>query len=277
MDKKQTAKQFTDTILNDDQNQNGEMEIDLVDLFFYLQAKLRWIVLFFIAGAIISGLITVFLITPKYSASAKLYMVSASSDTLVNLTDLNLGTSLSADYQEVVKIRPIFEDVIKELDLPYTYEQLLGMTSISVVNNTRILTIKVTSTSPEEAAEIANALAKDAESQVPKLMDTSKPHIIEPAIVPIHRSSPSYSKNIIIGALVGLVVIVSILTAMFVMDDTFNSAEDVEKMFGVMPLTTIPESDIGILSEFLEHDRDNKKGLAKIIDRKSRKRHKKKK
>ena len=247
--------------------QNKGTEIDLIELFFYFQSKLEWIILFFITGAVVSGLITFFFITPMYTASAKLYMVSASSDTLVNLTDLNLGTSLSADYQEVIKIRPIFEDVIKELELPYTYEEIQSMTSVSVVNNTRILTIKVTSPDPNEAEKIANAIAKDAESQVPRLMDTSKPHIIEPAIVPQRKSSPSYSKNIVVGALAGLLIICGILTVMFVMDDTFNSAEDVEKMFGIMPLTTIPESDIGILSEVHEHDGEEKKGIKRFIKR----------
>ena len=263
MEKKKTVGDTADTILIKEQNK--KTEIDLVELFFYLETKLKWIALFFAAGAVISGLITFFLITPMYSATAKLYMVSASSDTLVNLTDLNLGTSLSADYQEVIKIRPIFEDVIDELELPYSYEQLRDMTSITVVNNTRILSIKVTSPDPKEAMEIANAMAKDAENQVPKLMDTSKPHIIEPAIVPEKKSSPSYSKNIVIGALIGLVIILTILTTMFVMDDTFNSAEDVEKMFGIMPLTTIPESDIGSLSEILEHEGKKKKGLVGLL------------
>ena len=243
------------------EEQKQDVEIDLVDLFFYFQSKLAIIIAAFVVGAVAAGLITFFFITPKFTASAKLYMVSASSDTLVNLTDLNLGTSLSADYEEVVKIRPIFEDVIKKLDLPYTYEELLRMTTISVVKNTRILTIKVTSTDPDEAYEIANAMAKAAESQVPRLMDTSRPHIIEPAIVPIKKSSPSYSKNIIVGALIGLFIVLGILTAAFVMDDTFNSAEDVEKMFGIMPLTTIPESDIGSLNEFLEHEGRNKKSI----------------
>lgn len=262
---KTTEKQLPGAINSNEkiviEEQKQDVEIDLVDLFFYFQSKLAIIIAAFVVGAVAAGLITFFFITPKFTATAKLYMVSASSDTLVNLTDLNLGTSLSADYEEVVKIRPIFEDVIKKLDLPYTYEELLRMTTISVVKNTRILTIKVTSTDPDEAYEIANAMAKAAESQVPRLMDTSKPHIIEPAIVPIKKSSPSYSKNIIVGALIGLFIVLGILTAAFVMDDTFNSAEDVEKMFGIMPLTTIPESDIGSLNEFLEHESRNKKRI----------------
>ena len=110
-------------------------------------------------GAVIAGLITYFLITPKYTATSKLYMVSASSDSIVNLSDLNLGTSLTDDYVELLKIRPIFEEIIKELDLDYTYDELLSMTSIASLNKTRLLGITVESTDPVEARDIANALA----------------------------------------------------------------------------------------------------------------------
>ena len=72
-------------------------EIDLVDLFYYLRHKLVWLILSVILGGIIAGAISYYLITPKYEATAKVYMVSASSDSLINLSDLNLGTSLSED------------------------------------------------------------------------------------------------------------------------------------------------------------------------------------
>ena len=99
------------------QNQNEETEIDLLELFYYLKAKIAWLIAAFAVGAVIAGLITYFLITPKYQATSKVYMVSASSDSIVNLADLNLGTSLSDDYVELLKVRPIFEEIIEELQL----------------------------------------------------------------------------------------------------------------------------------------------------------------
>ena len=109
--------QQTDKIKTLSNANEEETEIDLLELFYYLKAKLVWLISFFVIGAVIAGLITYFLITPKYTATSKLYMVSASSDSIVNLSDLNLGTSLTDDYVELLKIRPIFEEIIKELDL----------------------------------------------------------------------------------------------------------------------------------------------------------------
>ena len=231
-----------------------ETEIDLLELFYYLKAKLVWLISFFVIGAVIAGLITYFLITPKYTATSKLYMVSASSDSIVNLSDLNLGTSLTDDYVELLKIRPIFEEIIKELDLDYTYDELLSMTSIASLNKTRLLGITVESTDPVEARDIANALANKAVSYVPEVMETATPNIAELAITPKFKSSPSLPKNTIIGALLGLVLAAGVCTVRFLMDDTFKSAEDVEKTFGVMPLTIIPEGNLEGIDDKAEQE-----------------------
>lgn len=219
-------------------------EIDLADLFSFYFSKILWIIIAFVIGAVIAGAITKFAITPKYTATSTMYMVSSSTGSVVDLSDLNLGTSLSSDYVELIKTRPIVEGVIKSLELDYTYEDVLKMMSLNVVTGTRIIKISVTSPVPEEAMNIANELARKAELQLPTLMDTPKPNIAEKAILPTVKSSPSLTKNVLIGAIICLVIMLIILTAMYLQDDTLKTAEDVEKYFGVMPLTTIPEGNL---------------------------------
>ena len=222
----------------------SEIEIDLLDLLAYYQTKIVLILSAFIIGALIAGLVTHFLITPKYTATSTMYMVSSSNDSVVDLSDLNIGTTLSEDYVELIKTRPIIEGVAEDLDLDYTYEQIMGMLNLSVVTNTRIIKISVTSEDREEACEMANAIAVKAETVLPKLMDAPKPNIAEKAIVPERKSSPSLSKNTLIGGLLLMLLVLAVLTVIYLMDDTIKNADDVEKNFGVMPLTTIPEGKI---------------------------------
>lgn len=251
--------------------ENEELEIDLIELFGHFMGKLRWVVGAFIIGALIAGLLTMFVITPKYTATAKMYMVNSSSQSVVDLTDLNIGQSLSGDYVELLKTRPIVEGVIEEQNLQYSYNQLVSMVSLSIINETRIVQIDVTSTDPREAMEIANSLADKGVSELPKLMETPKPHIAEYAIVPVNQSSPSLTKNVMIGALLALLIMLGILTVQFLTDDTFKSAEDIEREFGVMPITVIPEGKIEGL------DPDDDKGKTKTKKSKSKKRGKAKK
>ena len=141
-------------------------------------------------------------------------------------------------------MRPVLEEVIEEEELPYTYEQLRNMITISTINDTRILQISATSTSPNEAMTIANALADKATEEIPVLMDTTKPNIAERAIVPTQKSSPSMQRNTLLGGLIGFLIVAAILTVFFLMDDTMSTAEDVQKKLGIMPLTIIPESEM---------------------------------
>ena len=118
------------------------------------------------------------------------------------------------------------------------------MLSMSTVSDTRIIAIRATSKDPEEAMNIANALADKGVKELPKLMETPQPHIAEYAIIPINPSSPSLTKNIMIGALIGMIIMLGIFTIQFMLDDTFKTADDIEREFGVIPLTVIPEGKI---------------------------------
>lgn len=233
--------------MNDNLNRplaDDATEIDLLDLLSYYLAKWPYILMGLLVGAVIAGCYTFFMVTPKYTATSKLYMVSSSNDSVVDLTDLNIGTSLSSDYAELLKVRPILEGIIEEENLNYDYTQLSKMIKLTSVGDTRILQIDVESPSPKEAMTIANALADKAESEIPRLMDTSKPNIAEYAIQPDKKSSPSLTKNTLIGALLGMVLLLIILTVPYLMDDSINSSDDIESLFGVLPLTVIPEGKL---------------------------------
>ena len=58
----------------------------------------------------------------------------------------------------------------------------------------------------------------------------------------------------IIGAAVGMILVLVILTFFYVTDDTMKTAEDVEKEFGIMPLTVIPEGNVASISDEKEKE-----------------------
>ena len=244
------------SVLPAEVNEEMDDELDLADLFGFYMSRLPLLIIAVVVGALVAGLITRFLIPNKYTATSRMYMVSASSDAVVNLSDLNLGTSISNDYVELMKTRPIIEDVIDKLELPYEYEQLVKMVGLSVVNNTRIVKIDVTSKSPEEAMSIANQLARTAKVQLPKVMDAPSPTIAEDAVLPRVKSSPSLSRNVLIGALLCLLAVLAVLTVIYLQDDTVKSSEDVEKEFGIMPLSVIPE---GVIEGLKDPEVQNRK------------------
>lgn len=220
-------------------------EVDLVEVFYLLWGHWWQILLSLIAGAALTFAGTYFLITPQYEASARIYIVSASNDSVVNLSDLQVGSSLTADYQELLLSRPLLQDVITNLGLTMGYQSLEQMISITNTTDTRILRILVTSPDPQQAADIANELVNQASIYLPNVMETDPPNLVESAIVPNQASSPSYSRNTVLGALLGAILCCSVLLIRYLMNDTFVTPDDVARYFGIQPLATIPEGDLG--------------------------------
>lgn len=225
--------------------QEAEDTIDLVEVFYLFWGHLWQIILCLLLGAALAFSYTYFLVTPLYQASAKIYIVSASNDSVVNLSDLQIGASLTADYQELLLSRPLLQDVINNLSLDMDYKALEGMISITNTTDTRILKILVTSPDPQESADIANELVNQANIYLPNIMETDTPNLVESAIAPASKSSPSYSKNTLLGGLAGVVLCCAVLLVRFLMNDTFVTPDDIAKYFGVQPLATIPEGDLG--------------------------------
>ena len=114
---------------------------------------------------------------------------------------------------------------------------------ISIVNpsQTRIIHITATTEDPKLSADIANEVARLSVSWLPEIMESNKPNLIQDAIVPTEKSSPSYKKNVAIGVLAGAVLCYGFFVVRHLLDDTIKSADDMEKYFGVVPLTSIPE------------------------------------
>ena len=233
-------------------NPRDEDVIDLVEVFYLLLDHWWQIFLCLVLGAGIAFGVTKFLMTPLYEATSSIYIVSASNNSVVDLTDLQIGAQLTADYQELLLSRPLLEDVIKNLELmdaegekPMSTRALANMIQITNATDTRILDITVTSPDPRQAEDIANELVEQACIYLPQIMETDEPNLVESAIPPTEKSSPSTARNVVLGGMLGAILCCGVLLVRYLMNDTFVTPDDIEKYFGVQPLATIPETKMG--------------------------------
>lgn len=241
-----------------------EMEIDLLDLAYVLLDKIHYIILCLLAGAVLLNAVSFFCIRPTYQATAKMYVVSASNDSVVDLTDLNIGTSLTSDYEQLMLSYPVLDQVIDELDLDMETEELEQMITLENPQDTRILNVTATSTDPVEAMNIANKLTEVSVEYLPETMSTNPPNIAQQAQLPDEKAAPSYARYTLIGALLGAILYCAYLTVRYLLDDTIRTSEDMEKYFGVVPLTSIPDSDIFEELEKREEKEDSVKNKKRI-------------
>lgn len=220
---------------------NGEeMQIDLREIFYALKKRLLVIAAAFLAGAVIAAAYTRFFVTPLYSSTAKILVLSKET-TLTSIADLQFGSQLASDYSVLLTSRPVLQETIDNLGLDMGYGGLLA--NISVVNpsDTRILNVSVTNPDPELAKTIVNELAEVSADYIGEKMEVVPPKIIEEGIVSSAPISPNKTKNIAVGALAGLAIAAGLIALRTVMSDTIRSEDDIEKYLGLPTLAAIPD------------------------------------
>lgn len=217
---------------------DDEIEIDLRELFLALKKKIVWILATAVIFAGAAGLITKFAMTPIYSSSAQLYVVSKGG--ISQLTDLTMGTQLTQDYMVIVKTRPVLEQVISDLKLDMDYKDLNNKITVENPTDTRILQITVTDKDPETARQITQDLAEVTSKTVAEKMDVKSPTIIEKAYKAEKPDSPSLKKNVVIGAMLGFILMAAAIVIQYLMNDTILKEEDIEKYLGINTLAQLP-------------------------------------
>lgn len=227
-----------------EENNSDETEIDLMEILFLLKQHLLSIVVSLIFGAGIAFLVTFFLVTPMYTATAKMYVVGSNS--VLDLSSLQIGSQLTSDYQELLTSRTLLEDVIADLSLDdeMTYSSLLECISISNPDDTRVIEVSVTTSDAQLSSDIANTLADNSTSYLAETMNSDEPVVYEDAVVPTSASSPSFTTNLAVGGFSGAFLCTAYVVIRFLMDDTFVTPADINKSFGVQPLASIPEHKI---------------------------------
>lgn len=214
--------------------------IDLLELFFALKKRVLILIAALVMGGLIAGAYTQLLVTPMYNSTTTM-LVLTSETTLSSLADLQIGSQLTKDYSRLITTRSVLEDVIDKLGLDMNYKTLRSNIAINNPEDTRLLELTVTDSSPERVKTIADELAEVSADFISDQMEVPAPKIIEESEVPTEQASPSLSRNIMLGALLGVVVAAGIITVMVMMDDTLKSEDDIVQYLGIPALASIPD------------------------------------
>ena len=222
--------------------EQDEDTIDLLELALGLLEHWKLIAVTAVTGAVLMALYTFFLVTPMYKATATIYVVSR-NDSVLNFSDLQVGSELTSDYIKVFEMWEVHEKVISNLDLDYTYTDMASMLSVTNTSDTRMLDITVTNPDPEEAAAIANEYADVGAKYISEKMKTDEPTLMSSARVPENPFSPNKAKNILLGFVVGFVLACGVVVVRILLDDTYKTAEDIRKYAGLVVLASVPMAE----------------------------------
>ena len=227
-----------------DNQEKDFVQIDIMLLLRRIWSQKLIIVLttlVFTAGALMYSL---FIATPKYNSTTRVYVVNQKKDNqAITTQDVQLGTLLVKDYKEIILSNSVMSDVVAKNKLQITPGELVKKISVDAPKDTRIISITVTDKDPQKARDLANAVREvsaDKIKEVTKIEDVTTLEQAEAALTP---SSPNVFKNSVLAALLGLILAVGGVVLIELMDDRIKRPEDIEETMDLVLLGVIPSTN----------------------------------
>ena len=227
-----------------DNQEKDFVQIDIMLLLRRIWSQKLIIVLttlVFTAGALMYSL---FIATPKYNSTTRVYVVNQKKDNqAITTQDVQLGTLLVKDYKEIILSNSVMSDVVAKNKLQITPGELAKKISVDAPKDTRIISITVTDKDPQKARDLANAVREvsaDKIKEVTKIEDVTTLEQAEAALTP---SSPNVFKNSVLAALLGFILAVGGVVLIELMDDRIKRPEDIEETMNLVLIGVIPSTN----------------------------------
>ncbi|MCG0274842.1 MAG: Wzz/FepE/Etk N-terminal domain-containing protein [Thermosediminibacteraceae bacterium] len=227
-----------------------EEEISLKEIIDILKRRAIIIGIIVIISLAVTAVYTFYFKKPVYQSYTTLMVVKPAhkiQDPNAQITYQEIQTNrlLVSTYGEIAKSRSVLEEVIKNLKLSTSFEDLRSRIQVNLVKDTEIIEIRVSDHDPEMAATIANETARSFSKQVMRIMNVENVQVIDEAI-PIYRKvEPRPALNLALALVLGLMVGIFIAFVLEFMDTSIKSPEDVAKYLGLPVIGTIPYIEKG--------------------------------
>ncbi len=224
-------------------NNRDSYTIDLKHIFKFLWYRAWMIILVGILVAGIGFAFSTFMIKPTYSSSIMLYVNNANKGDQFNISqgDINSSKELIKTYGEILNNRTTLERVIQKAGLKYDYERLSNMIASGPSNDTQVMKVTVTSTDPNEAAEIANCICSVLPVRIEEIIDGASMEVVEYAIPNPSKVGPSITRYTVLGGIIGVFIMAAILAVFAIMDDTIHDDNYITQSYKYPILAKIPD------------------------------------
>lgn len=216
-------------------------EINIKDFFNYLK---KYIILIILISILLTALVFMYdktIKTPMYSTYTTIVLVKGDNASItgsseaISQSDILLNQNLVSTYSQIINSKLILKQVIKNLDLDYTVKGLSKNIKVEALQDTEILKISVSDEKPENAADIANEIAKVFSLEIKKIYKINNVSVIDDAQISYDVSNNTLKRDLALALLVSVFGMSSIIFIKFYFDDTVKYNENLEQEIG-MPI-----------------------------------------
>lgn len=235
----------------DEMKKDGEyIRFDLVKVAEGMLRRLWMIILAMLLCGSMLFSYAAFLVTPMYESSVLMYVNNSSfsvgaTSFSISSSEISAAKSLVDTYLVILKTRLTLNEVIDRGGLDCTYEELCKMISANAVNDTEVFSVTVTSDDPQKAEHIANTIAQVLPDKIAGVVEGSSVSIVDYAVVPSEKVSPSIPAYTVVGLLMGLVLSGGVIALVEMMDNQIRSETYLLENYENIPLLTVVPDLLG--------------------------------
>jgi receptor protein-tyrosine kinase len=199
-----------------------------------------------IVAALAAGLVS-FSLPPVYEAQVVVLVRPAQPLASTDPTVAALSAEqISSTYAKLMTERPLLESVIADLGLKTRPDALEQTIKVTPEPNTTILNVRVQSSNPTLASDVANRLVADfiaqykqiqqQETQLPNARSGDNLVVVSPAVVPDRPVSPNKTLNIAIAFGAGLLLALGVAYLLDYLDQSIKSDEELTERLGLITI-----------------------------------------
>lgn len=232
--------------MNEKIKDSGDDVIELSLVFSLIRKYIVFLIIASIIGGVSAYFYTKYMIPERYQATATVIINNRATDTqFIYPSEISSSQQLAELYSLIVKSDTVMQQVIDELDLNVTYEQLRNSISVQTLSSSQVVEISLISTDPEYAKKVVSTFVKYSKQFMADKVDAGKVDDLNLAAVSNngYPISPNRKKNTMFGAMVGLAVAVAIVVLKQLLNTKLKSESDIVSTLNVPLLGVIPAVD----------------------------------
>ena len=217
-------------------------EINLKEVYSYFKTKILWILLAIIVIVVIGNIYTILTRTPMYQSNTTIVLVGESKKEY-SQTDSVLNQNLISTYSEIIKSRKVLSQVIENLDLKMSTEELSQNITTSSVEDTELIKITVSNKNAKTARKITDEVAEVFSDEIKDIYNLENVAIIDKAELAKSPYNVNYIKDNVIYIMIGIILSFGVVFIIYYFDTTIKSSEVVEEKLGLTVIGVVPKEE----------------------------------
>lgn len=216
-------------------------EIDILDFFRYFLSKIYIVIILLVVTLIVGNIYIFNFKTPLYKSNTTIILVSEKQEKDYTQSDINLNKNLVTTYSNIIKSKKVLNEVIKDLNLDYSYSKLYNEVNVSSVDNTEIIKISVSDSNPILAMQIADFIVPIFSREVERIYGIENVSVVDTAEISKAPYNMNNLKSNLIFGLGSILFGSMIIFVIYYFDSSVKSAEMIEDKFNINVIGMIPK------------------------------------